>query len=84
MIQLLLDNYAYIDAESPNGSTPLMMAASYGSAEAVKLLLQEGADVSVKNQRGLTAIDFAQQAGRNDMAAAIAAAMRAKQPKGSW
>lgn len=84
MIQLLLDNYAYIDAESPNGSTPLMMAASYGSPEAVKLLLQEGADPSIRNQRGLSAIDFAQQAGRNDMAAAIAAAQRAKQPKGSW
>jgi hypothetical protein len=84
MIQLLLDNYAYIDAESPNGSTPLMMAASYGSPEAVKLLLQEGADASIRNERGLTAIDFAQQAGRNDMAAVIAAALRAKQPKGTW
>jgi ankyrin repeat protein len=31
LVQLLLDHYAYIDAESPNGSTPLMMAARYGA-----------------------------------------------------
>ena len=27
VMQLLLDHHAYIDAESPNGTTPLMMAA---------------------------------------------------------
>ncbi len=31
-----------IDAASPNGTTPLMMAAQHGSAEMVKLLLDEG------------------------------------------
>ncbi len=39
MIQLLLDQHAYIDAESPNGTTPLMMAAQYGTTAAVKALL---------------------------------------------
>ena len=33
--KLLLDNSAYVDAASPNGTTPLMMAAMYGSPEAV-------------------------------------------------
>lgn len=51
VIQLLLDSHAYIDAESPNGTTPLMMAAHYGSAEAVKLLLQAGADPALKTAR---------------------------------
>ena len=55
MISLLLENSAYIDAESPNGTTPLMMAAMYGTPAAVKLLLEEGADPQLKNQRGLTA-----------------------------
>ncbi|MFC6280996.1 ankyrin repeat domain-containing protein [Polaromonas aquatica] len=32
LIKLLLENSAYIDAESPNGTTPLMMASMYGSA----------------------------------------------------
>lgn len=64
VIEFLLENSAYIDAESPNGSTPLMMAAMYGSPEAVKHLIQAGADLHVKNELGLTALDFAQRANR--------------------
>ena len=44
VIRLLLEEHAYIDASSPNGSTPLMMAAMYGTPAAVKLLLEAGAD----------------------------------------
>lgn len=84
VIRLLLEQHAYIDAESPNGSTPLMLAAKYGSREAVKLLLDEGADPRLKNQLGLTAIDFAYQAGRSDVADGIAAQIRNALPKGTW
>lgn len=84
VMELLLDNHAYIDAESPNGTTPLMMAAHYGTPAAVKLLLQAGADASLKNQLGLTAIDFAHRANRKDSAELIAASVRAAQPKGKW
>ena len=59
VIEFLLDESAYIDAESPNGTTPLMMAAMYGSPEAVKVLIQAGADLTLKNQQGMTALDFA-------------------------
>jgi len=84
IIRLLLDNHAYIDAESPNGTTPLMMAAFYGTPSAVKLLLESGADPLLKNVQGLTAIDFATRANRGDAAEIIAAFVRAKQPKGKW
>lgn len=84
MMRLLLEHHAYIDAESPNGTTPLMMAAHYGTTDAVKLLLQDGADPLPRNQQNMTAIDFAQRAGRNDVVELIAAAIRAKQPKGVW
>jgi ankyrin repeat protein len=84
IIALLLENHAYIDAESPNKTTPLMMAAHYGSAGVVKLLLEEGADPLLKNQQGLTAIDFARQANRQASADIIAAFVRAQQPKGKW
>jgi ankyrin repeat protein len=84
IMELLLENHAYIDAESPNGSTPLMMAAHYGTPAAVKLLLEAGADPSLKNQLGLTAIDFAHRANRKDSAELIAASVRAAQPKGKW
>ncbi len=82
LIRLMLDHYAFIDATSPNGTTPLMMAAGYGSAEGVKLLLDEGADVTMKNYLGLTAADFARRAGRDEVAQTLQNALRATQPKG--
>ncbi|MDB5944212.1 MAG: putative ankyrin repeat harboring protein [Ramlibacter sp.] len=84
IINLLLENYAYIDAESPNGTTPLMMAAHYGTPEAVKLLLEAGADATLKNQLGMTAIDFANKANRREAAELIAASRRSQQPRGKW
>jgi ankyrin repeat protein len=84
IMELLLENHAYIDAESPNGTTPLMMAAHYGTAAAVKLLLDGGADPALKNQLGLSAIDFAHRANRTDAAEMIARSIREKQPKGKW
>lgn len=66
IISLLLDQHAYIDAGSPNGTTPLMMAARYGTGEAVDLLLAEGADARLKNQQGLTALQFAEAGERPD------------------
>ena len=84
LIKVLVEKHAYIDAESPNKTTPLMMAAHYGTPGAVKLLLEEGADVSLKNALGLSAIDFAQQAKRQDSVDIIGAFIRAQQPKGKW
>jgi len=84
VMELLLDQNAYIDASSPNGSTPLMMAARYGTPAAVKLLLEAGADPSIRNQLGLTAIDFANRANRMDSAELITEFVRRAQPKGKW
>ena len=84
IIALLLDRSAYIDAESPNRTTPLMMAAMYGSPQAVKLLLQEGADPTLKNQQGLTALQFAQRGNRIDAVEAIAGFIRSRRPAGQW
>ena len=84
VMQLLIDENAYLDAESPNGSTPLMMAAHYGTPSAVKLLLESGADPTLKNSLGLSAIDFATQANRLESAAIIGAFIRGRHPKESW
>jgi len=84
IIRLLLDKYAYIDAEAPNGSTPLMMAAQFGPPVAVRLLLDEGADPLLKNPKGQTAIDFANLAQRTESAELIAAFVRSRQPRGKW
>jgi ankyrin repeat protein len=84
VIELLLENHAYIDAESPNGTTALMMAAHYGSPAAVKLLLEAGADPNVRNQQGFTALDFARRGSRPDAIALLAGIARTAQPKGKW
>ena len=42
IMKLLLENHAFIDAQSPNGTTPLMMAAMYGSAAAVQAAARRG------------------------------------------
>ncbi|HMN92912.1 MAG TPA: ankyrin repeat domain-containing protein [Hydrogenophaga sp.] len=84
MARLLLEHHAYIDAESPNGTTPLMMAAFYGTSALVDLLLQEGADPQLRNRQGLTAIDFARRAGRQRDIDAIARVIRQRQPAGRW
>ena len=64
MMRLLLDNNAYIDSESDNGTTPLMMAAYYASPLAVKLLLEEGADPTLINHGKASALDLALAADR--------------------
>jgi ankyrin repeat protein len=84
IIQMLLDEHAYIDAESPNKTTPLMMAAHYGTPQAVKLLLEAGADPTLRNELGLSAVDFAQRGNRRDAAEMIALAIRSRHTKGKW
>lgn len=73
-LALLLDRGAPVNGRSPNGTTPLMMAARYGSEASVQLLLARGADPKARNDQNLTAADFARQAGRDKLAATLAAA----------
>ena len=85
MVALLLEENAYIDAASPNGTTPLMMAVRYGPGDVARLLVQEGAESDAEERTGLTALDFARQADRADMVELIAQAVRRRQPSaGKW
>ena len=84
VMNLLLEENAYIDAASPNGTTPLMMAAHYSTEAAVKLLLDAGADPLLKNDQGLSALDFAHRGNHSASADIISAFVRNRQPKGSW
>lgn len=76
IIRRLLDESAFIDAESPNKTTPLMMAARGGRGDAVRLLLDEGADPSLTNEAGLTAAAFAQAQGFLALARELDAAVK--------
>ena len=68
IIQRLLDESAFIDAESPNKTTPLMMAARGGHGAVVKLLLEEGADPALRNEAQMSAADFARAQGFKELA----------------
>ena len=65
IVNLLLERGAQVDAESPNKTTPLMMAARYGTEESVDRLLASGADTTRTNELGLRAVDFARMSGRD-------------------
>ncbi len=64
MMRLLLENDAYIDSESAGGTTPLMMAAKFGTPLAVKLLLEEGADPVLVDNENTSALDMAMKADK--------------------
>ncbi|OWS68884.1 ankyrin repeat domain-containing protein [Polynucleobacter campilacus] len=57
--QFLIANGAIVDSMSLGNTTPLMMAVQSGNEQLVKLLLDKGADLQLRNSQGLTAIDIA-------------------------
>ncbi|MFZ6874518.1 ankyrin repeat domain-containing protein [Undibacterium sp. Di27W] len=77
IVALLLEHSAYIDAESPNKTTPLMMAARSNKELIVSLLLDEGADPHLKNELGLTALDFATELEQKEIATLLKERMQA-------
>ena len=67
--QLLLEHGADINAKatSHSASTPLHIAAQQGRVEVVYVLLQNGANVSMKDDRGRTALQMASDRGHVDV-----------------
>ena len=68
----LLEMRAAVDAPSPNATTPLMMAARYGHEDSVRILLAANANPRLRNQKDLSAADFARDAGREALAQQLA------------
>ena len=46
--------------EMSNGLTPLMLAARYNKVDILKYLLEKGADKQIKDERGNTALKYAE------------------------
>ncbi|WP_422014264.1 ankyrin repeat domain-containing protein [Roseateles sp.] len=64
----LIEQGAVINARSENGTTPLMMAARYGNADLISMLIKAGAEPRAANEQEMTAADFAQRGGRDVIA----------------
>jgi ankyrin repeat protein len=64
----LIEQGAAINARSENGTTPLMMAARYGNADLIPMLIKAGAEPRAANEQEMTAADFAQRGGRDVIA----------------
>jgi len=84
IVKLLLDNFAYIDAEAPNGMTPLMMAALYGTGDTVRVLLDAGADINLRNRQGQTALELAARNQNSNTETPLIEARRLSKSEANW
>jgi ankyrin repeat protein len=67
----LIERGADVNAQSKAGVTALMIAATHNSAPMIGLLMDAGAEPSIKNNIGLTAADVAEKNGNLEAAQAI-------------
>jgi ankyrin repeat protein len=65
--EFLVANGAKVNALSPSETTPLMMAVSSGNELLIKFLLDNGADLRMRNHEGFTAIDVAVLFSKDDI-----------------
>lgn len=65
--QYLVANGAMVNALSPSYTTPLMMAVNSGNDLLIKFLLDNGADLRMRNTAGYSAIDVADLFGKDDI-----------------
>ncbi|KAG6592550.1 Ankyrin repeat domain-containing protein 50 [Phytophthora cinnamomi] len=72
VLDLLLDHNACVDQPSESGDTALLNAAEYGLIKHVEKLLAHGADASVLDQQGRSAMDIAGEHGFTDIVNALA------------
>ena len=72
----LLGQGVIVDARAPNGRTPLMPAVRFASEEIVDMLLVAGADPTLTELDGSTAVEGARRVGRDRLANRLEAIVR--------
>ena len=71
--EILCDNKADCNAVDKNKNTPLHYAAGYGRADIVKLLVDAGASVTLRNLDGKSPLDVAKLNEQDDVVSALEA-----------
>jgi ankyrin repeat protein len=73
LVKILLDAGAKVNVADVRGMTPLMLAITSDRLDPaiVRMLLEHGADPTVKSLAGETALDWAEKFGQNDVIEAI-------------
>lgn len=67
--------------DSNSGITPLHAAANAGRYEEAKILLERGADLSIRDAEGLTPLERARRSNKLDMVELLASHMNVDAPK---
>ena len=68
VIRILVDHKANPNVQNRQGDTPLICATKYagGKAETVELLVKAGTDLSIRDNSGKTALDYARDKGQQE------------------
>ena len=76
LVRKLLDDGIDIDSQSPKGGyTALICAAAAGHVELIEFLIEEGADMSLKDDFGFTALTAAESELRSEVIDILESAM---------
>jgi ankyrin repeat protein len=67
-VQLLIEKGADVNAASKDEWTALLLAASGGHVDVVKMLLAHQADLKARNRLGETALEVAELRGHREVA----------------
>ena len=65
----LIESKAAVDKANKRGDTPLIIAAYYNLMTAVRLLVESGADTTIRGDENKTAAEWANQRGHDPIAA---------------
>ena len=67
VVKFYAQNGTDLNSLAGNDNTPLHMAANRGQLESTKILIQYGADKTIRNTQGETALDIAKKKGFKDI-----------------
>ena len=76
-VKAMIENGTDINRKS-TGLTPLMFAARYNKTDIVKLLINKGAKLKVKSDKGFTALQYAKMSKAHDSYSVIKEALEKK------